>query len=96
MSASKLRLCDLGRYDTLRAECTACGRVSEYLPGWLEAKGWTRSHGRIAELRFRCEKCQATSGFRVSVFDERERSVRPRPRETVVVEPGPSSQGLRL
>lgn len=91
MSVSKLRLCDLDRYDTLRAECTACGRASEYIPGWLEAKGWTRSQGRIADLRFRCENCHATSSFRISIFDERERSITPRPRETVIV-PGPTAE----
>jgi hypothetical protein len=81
----------------LRAECSACGRVSEYLPGWLDVKGWSHSHGKIAELRFRCEKCHATSGFRVSIFDERERSLTPRPRETVIIDGSARAlQGLRL
>jgi hypothetical protein len=68
-----MRLCDLGETDTLRVSCTRCGNLVEILPRRRQVLGWHKSEKRIDALKWRCQKCNATEGFRLSILDERRR-----------------------
>ena len=80
---TELTIGDLTCNDTLRVYCT-CGRIVEYLPGMPRKKGIPETK-RIADIRFRCTRCGAISGFRVTIFDERTRGDRSKMSEKVII-----------
>jgi hypothetical protein len=60
---------ELGGY-TIAVSCGRCGRIAHYLPGVLR-RGGVSPNRQITELRWRCRRCEATAGFRISIFLER-------------------------
>lgn len=78
-----MRLCDLGENDTLRVRCT-CGQITDILPRRRQVLGWDKSAKRIDALKWRCQKCGATEGIRLSIFDERRRGDSSQPGDRVI------------
>jgi hypothetical protein len=92
----EIRLCDLTPFDTIVVRCV-CGRIVDLLPGVLARLHRVKQSTRIAALRFRCEKCARNSGFRVSLFDERDRGDNLRSkRERIIVRQPSCSLGMMV
>jgi RNase P subunit RPR2 len=73
---SDLRLCDLGEHDSLSVHCRRCGRIVVYSLRARERRGWLSRPKPIVQMRWRCEKCDAIAGFRVTIEDDRARQDR--------------------
>jgi hypothetical protein len=70
-----LRLLDLEPHDTIVVRCQ-CGRIVEFLPGFLPLHHQIPSTTLVYDLqyRFKCRRCGRRSGFKISLRDERDRS----------------------
>jgi hypothetical protein len=84
-----LRLYDLVETDTIRVYCR-CGRIAEFPHGWFQRKRRIPSHTLVMDLqyRLRCGNCRAVRGFKITLFDERERGDKDPKNERVIVEGG--------
>ena len=88
MKPADLHVYDLGPDDTIRIECGWCQHTAEYLPGrFVQIVGTTLAARKFADLHIRCRNCQAVSGFKISVFNERSRGFNAWMTEIVIVEP---------
>jgi hypothetical protein len=89
MEKREPRLYDLEPHDTIRVYCT-CGRCVEFANGCLQR--WYRmpSHMLVMDLqyRMRCTNCRAIRGFKITLYDERERGNAIIKNERVIVEGG--------
>lgn len=89
-----LRLSDLTRHDRIRAACPRCGRVVHFAPAKLLRQHQLRHDTMIRALKLRCLACGTRSGFRLSVFDERDHAdSRTADRERLVMSFVPGNDG---
>ncbi len=82
-----VRLGDLAPHEAIVVRCP-CGRNTEYRCGYLQRRHRVPSDTLVFDLQFRlrCLHCNARSGFRISILDERMRWDNSKPRlERVVV-----------
>jgi hypothetical protein len=75
MDYSSLRLADLPDHDTVIVSCRQCGHLTEFVERALERLYKVPPETLLVDLpkRLRCKRCGARDGFRVTLFDERER-----------------------
>src|SRR5690349_13389859 len=97
MNEKELRLLDLAPNETIRVYCQ-CGRITEFSHGYLQRMRRLPSTFLVYDLQWRlkCRHCNARSDFKITIFDEKYRTVNSdqQPPERVIV-PGPA-QVLRL
>ena len=69
-----LRLLDLAPYEYIIVRCQ-CGRIVEYMPGFLQRRHRLPSTTLVYDLQFRlrCRHCRADRGFEIAVEDSRDR-----------------------
>ena len=89
----RLRLFDLKPYEHIRIGC-ACGRIVQYLHGFLQRRHKVPSDTLIYDLQYRlrpCSHCGRKTDFTITLIDSRagEKTAGPRS-ETVIV--GPESE----
>jgi hypothetical protein len=72
----ELRLIDMAPHDTIVMRCQ-CGRVVEYLYGYLQRHYRVPSSTLIFDMqfRFRCRQCNGRRRFQISLVDERQRGM---------------------
>jgi hypothetical protein len=88
--ARTLRLFDLAAYERVMVRCP-CGRIVEYVAGYLQRKHRIASDTLLYDLqyRLRCAHCNRTRGFGISVTDARQLGDNRVPKiERVIVEKG--------
>jgi hypothetical protein len=88
--ARTLRLFDLAAYERVTVRCP-CGRIVEYVAGYLQRKHRIASDTLLFDLqyRLRCAHCNRTRGFGISVTDARQLGDNRVPKiERVIVEKG--------
>lgn len=82
-----IRLFDLAAHEIIVVRCE-CGRITEYGQGYLQRRHRIPSDTLVYDLQFRlrCQHCNRTKGFQISVLDERNRGHSSVPRvERVIV-----------
>lgn len=88
MDDEELRLLDLTPDQTIRVYCQ-CGRITEFRHGYLQRMRRLPSTFLVYDLQFRlkCKHCNARQGFKITIFDEKFRTVNPdrQPPERLVV-----------
>ena len=69
-----LRLIDLADYEYVVVTCR-CGRIVEYMPGFLQRRYRLSSTTLVYDLqyRLRCRHCRADRGFEIVIEDTRHR-----------------------
>jgi hypothetical protein len=85
-----LRLIDLDPRDIVQVNCPGCGWLAEYTYGMLQRLHHLPSTMLVFDLqfRYRCKQCNCTSGFRITVWDDRSRGDRSADRRERVIVPG--------
>jgi hypothetical protein len=92
-----LRLLDLAEHQHIVVTCQ-CGRIVEYMPGFLQRRHRLASTTLIYDLQFRlrCRHCRAERGFKIVVADVRNRGNRAEePPELVIVPASPATTGRK-
>jgi hypothetical protein len=67
-----IRLLDLADHEHILITCR-CGRITEYMPGFLQRSHRLPSTTLVYDLQFRlrCRHCRADRGFRIVIKDLR-------------------------
>jgi hypothetical protein len=83
-----LRLLDLAPHDYIVVNCQ-CGRIVEYMPGFLQRRHRLPSTTLVYDLQFRlrCSHCRSDRGFEIAVEDSRDRNDPSKPRIKRVIVP---------
>lgn len=84
-----VRLLDLEPHEVVAVTCQ-CGRSVDYAHGLLQRLHKLSSDTLLYDIQFklRCRQCRRTSGFRIAIFDGRDRGDNSKPRRERVIVPG--------